>query len=737
MRLNSVRIKIVSAIIAVLGLSIAVSIYITTANQKNNLLEATRRNLSVTNEVLNTVIRSIMLSGEAPIAVRTMEGLKSIQEFQEISIYRTDGTTAFNDYTTVDFVNNFQDKIKFPRTPRTEKRMNENSTFKDVLTTNTPRQIESPQEQKMEYFFPIMNYAECRVCHGDKPFVRGVAHYQVSTAGIYRQIGDAGVLLSEFFVFVGILIAAGIIYLTQRIILRPVFRIGGVVGEVGRGNLDASINIRSRDELGDLAGKINDMIDGLKTRNRLLVENKMIEARNQENRKYLDNIAEGLLLIDRDYKISEQYSAFLVSLFGRENPAGMSFLDFALPESAGGEERKDLEKFLGILFNNTQAEMEMILSINPLKGKRIRVPLPDGSTKEIIYDASFIRIFDGVRVENIMVIFEDRTQIVHAREELEAERQKSESEIEQIAVILKAGPAAFREFADDASRVLHMIELEIDDIDHAETVNRLFRDLHSLKGTARYLEFRAFAAEIHMTEGIIADIRDGKRPPSESAKEEIRGMLSRLLGGIERIRLINERFQAFAGKPQRESGFFDSLKTMAEGIAKDLGKEAVFIVRDEAGDIPYLPELKNALIHLVRNSLDHGIEAPIERLGAGKQVAGAVGITTRKTENGGYLLILTDDGRGIDFPAVERKARERGLLKPEEGPVSKTRLVNFLFRPDFSSKTDVTDLSGRGVGLDVVSTAIKEIGGKISVESGKDVGTRITLQLPPARKKEL
>ena len=329
-----------------------------------------------------------------------------------------------------------------------------------------------------------------------------------------------------------------------------------------------------------------------------------------ENRKYLDNIAEGLLFIDKDHRIGGLYSASLVRLFGRKEIAGMSFPDFVLPEAASDEERSELTGFLDILFHNTLTEMDMIAAVNPLKEKRLRVPRPDGETREIFFNASFIRMFKSDRVESLMVIFDDRTEIVQLRKELEAERRKDESRNEY-------GP-----------------------------------------------------------------------------------------GG---------------------SDFFESLKVMANGIARDLEKEAVLIVRHDAGDIPYLPAIKTPLIHLIRNALDHGIELPIKRLEAGKAAAGRIRLTTRKEEDGAYVVVLTDDGRGIDFAAVEKKALEKGLIKQDSeqdaNPVSKSRLVNFLFRPEFS---------GEGAGLSLVFRAVTEAGGRISVESGKNVGTKITLRLPPA-----
>ena len=95
-----------------------------------------------------------------------MKGLRAVQGFKEIAIYRTDGSVAFNDYATVDFVNRNQDDNFFERTERPENMTIDNEYFQEVIITHTPVQVEHLPSREMEYYFPILNYAECRECHG-------------------------------------------------------------------------------------------------------------------------------------------------------------------------------------------------------------------------------------------------------------------------------------------------------------------------------------------------------------------------------------------------------------------------------------------------------------------------------------------------------------------------------------------------------------------------------------------
>lgn len=251
MKLFSIRFKVVFAIILVLLITVSISIFLTVSNQQSSLLSAMRNNLTVNNGILNTVIKNIMLSGEAPIANKTMSDLKAMQEFEEIEIFRVDGTVAFNNYSTVNAVNSFQDAIMFTETPRSDLKIINDPNFKKVLESNTPKYVELLSSREVEYFFPILNLPECRTCHGTESFVRGVAHYKVSVDDIFNEINSSRNVLTIFFLITGTVIAFILIWMMQRIVVKPVISLGTVVSKVGDGNLDIRTNIKSNDELGD------------------------------------------------------------------------------------------------------------------------------------------------------------------------------------------------------------------------------------------------------------------------------------------------------------------------------------------------------------------------------------------------------------------------------------------------------------------------------------------------------
>jgi two-component system sensor histidine kinase and response regulator WspE len=171
---------------------------------------------------------------------------------------------------------------------------------------------------------------------------------------------------------------------------------------------------------------------------------------------------------------------------------------------------------------------------------------------------------------------------------------------------------------------------------------------------------------------------------------------------------------------------------MVREVARELGKKVRFEVRGEntGVDRDILDKLEAPLNHLIRNALDHAIEAPDERLAAGKEATGLVRLEAR--HSAGMLQIgVVDDGRGVDAARLRDKVVRRGLASGEMAArLTEAELLEFLFLPGFSTREAVTEISGRGVGLDVVQDMVRSVGGVVRVHSKLGRGTRFTLQLP-------
>jgi two-component system chemotaxis sensor kinase CheA len=168
---------------------------------------------------------------------------------------------------------------------------------------------------------------------------------------------------------------------------------------------------------------------------------------------------------------------------------------------------------------------------------------------------------------------------------------------------------------------------------------------------------------------------------------------------------------------------------MLRDLAAKLGKKVDFVTKGEATELDkgLVEKITDPLTHLVRNSCDHGIELPADRLAKGKSDTGT--ITLAASHQGGSIVIeVRDDGRGLSRNKLIRKARERGIDAPDS--MTDSEVWNLIFAPGFSTADEVTDVSGRGVGMDVVKKNITALGGTVDIESAEGYGMRVSVRLP-------
>ena len=178
------------------------------------------------------------------------------------------------------------------------------------------------------------------------------------------------------------------------------------------------------------------------------------------------------------------------------------------------------------------------------------------------------------------------------------------------------------------------------------------------------------------------------------------------------------------------SGLFRPMQRTAHDLARETGKQFELILEGEEIEIDkvLVDELKDPLMHLVRNAADHGLESPAERAAVGKAEQGTITLTAAQRGKDIHITVA-DDGHGLDRAAILKKAREAGLVSASEEPDDKT-LWNYIFKAGFSTAAQVSSLSGRGVGMDVVQNAIHTLRGRIALETEPGKGTRITLIIP-------
>ena len=175
---------------------------------------------------------------------------------------------------------------------------------------------------------------------------------------------------------------------------------------------------------------------------------------------------------------------------------------------------------------------------------------------------------------------------------------------------------------------------------------------------------------------------------------------------------------------------FGRFRRLVHDLARETGKAIELITEGESTEVDktVIERLADPLVHLVRNSVDHGLEQPADRVAAGKPEMGQVKLAARQA-GGEVIITITDDGRGIDRARVRAKAEASGLIEPGQA-VSDQELLQFIFHPGFSTAQKVTNLSGRGVGMDVVKRTIEGLRGTIDMTSTAGQGSQISLRIP-------
>ncbi|MFN3480981.1 MAG: chemotaxis protein CheA [Thermodesulfovibrionales bacterium] len=176
---------------------------------------------------------------------------------------------------------------------------------------------------------------------------------------------------------------------------------------------------------------------------------------------------------------------------------------------------------------------------------------------------------------------------------------------------------------------------------------------------------------------------------------------------------------------------FSRLGQVIRRYSREMGKQIELVLYGEDTEIDkhLAEEIVDPLMHIVRNAIDHGIELPDERKKAGKKETGI--ITLKAFQRGNHVVIeVSDDGSGIDIERVKKKAIEKGLITHETGNLSDKEILDFIFLPGFSTKTSVSEVSGRGVGMDVVKEKITTLGGFVDIDTEMGKGTTFILTTP-------
>jgi len=178
------------------------------------------------------------------------------------------------------------------------------------------------------------------------------------------------------------------------------------------------------------------------------------------------------------------------------------------------------------------------------------------------------------------------------------------------------------------------------------------------------------------------------------------------------------------------ASLFSRFRRLVHDLSRETGKEIELVTEGESTEVDktVIDRLADPLVHLVRNSIDHGLERPEERIAAGKDAKGRVVLSARQT-GGEVIITIRDDGRGVNRERVRAKAETSGLIAPGAA-LSDQELLQLIFHPGFSTAQQVTNLSGRGVGMDVVKKTVEALRGAIDITSKPGEGSEVSLRIP-------
>jgi len=207
---------------------------------------------------------------------------------------------------------------------------------------------------------------------------------------------------------------------------------------------------------------------------------------------------------------------------------------------------------------------------------------------------------------------------------------------------------------------------------------------------------------------------------------------SQILNEIEDYKLLARDIQegVMAIRAQPVKPLFQRMARIVREASEATGKQVQLSTLGENTEVDktVIERLADPLTHMIRNAVDHGLETPQVRTAAGKGASGTIRLSAAH-RSGNVILEITDDGAGINRQAVQRKAIEKGLIAPDAEP-SESEIDNLLFAPGFSTATEISNLSGRGVGMDVVKNAVQKLGGRITVTSTEGEGSTFAIILP-------
>ncbi len=474
-----------------------------------------------------------------------------------------------------------------------------------------------------------------------------------------------------------------------------------------------------------------------------------VQRQTRDIRSLLDNLNQGIFtLVAGSRNIGSLFSAYLRHIIGRDQIKGSTFSQLLLDHSDLNPDQKDrVEAALDASLGEDGIAFELNAS-NLLQELNYKNP-STGKIQQLEFDWSPIHD-EHNRVEQILISVRDVTELRNLRKQA---RQREE-DFEILQELVDVAEDRFGRFLQQALSFLEENRRIVAESFSSDSIQRLFINMHTLKGIARSYHFTHLAHVVHLSEETLSAIRKGQEAWDPVVLERDRQSVQAVCahyekiareklgwtdtGSILRLKKIqvegmiqyvqhaattNSRTDAITQLAALEKELLelryhalnqviDEASRGLDSLARSIGKLPPIL--EWKADSIILPEdsaaaLHGVLTHLLRNSLDHGLEDPTERKAVGKAPQGTIR-THASIEDDAFQILFEDDGRGLDLQELQRRAQNPSAL------INDKARAELIFVPGLSTKQQTNDLSGRGVGMDAVRSILQGMGGEISIE---------------------
>ncbi len=465
-----------------------------------------------------------------------------------------------------------------------------------------------------------------------------------------------------------------------------------------------------------------------------------LQKARRETENILENVDEGLFLLDRNYIIGSQHSKSLHALFKDDNLAGQNFIDLLRP-LVTGKTLETVEEFTEILFSPRVNE-SLVSDLNPLNQVEIHLTAETASFDIRYFSFQFSRVYEQKEFNALLVTVKDVTELVQLSEQLKAANEKVSKEIDMLLAIIHVENSMLTAFLrtaeeelNNVNNILRAKEKGADSLTNKlETIARI---VHKLKGDSTTLGLDFVMEKFHRLEGAIKALREQTNMTGQDFLPLV-VHLNHLMSDFTIIRNLEEKMNATGGPSVKteslgpRNGTFvafphDSsldghwqryMAALVERVAADCGKQAVLDMSDFNAAVlseEQKAPLADIIVQSLRNAVAHGIETPVFRERAGKTREGTVKVALVKN-GAGLQLTIRDDGHGIDLEKIKTTALAKGLATEDQlNDWPPAKVLTLLFRQGFTTVPESGLHAGQGVGLDLIKSRIDSLNGRVKV----------------------